>query len=380
MTESPNRPSRSPHEQVSSLAARHGLEVVGIAAAEPLPEARERMRAAVQEGRMGRMDWMGGERPDIATDPRRLEPAARSVIVVAAPYVGAERSTWDEGAGTLPAPIREALADQPSEPAGLVARYALGTDYHLALRARLDRLAHDLSEAGIPAGSRSFVDDRPLAERAYAAQAGIGWIGKNTNLLTHTRSGSWVFLGAILSSAELPVTPPLRSSCGSCRRCIDGCPTGAIIAPQTIDANRCISYLTIEHPGALGSEAARSIGAWIFGCDVCQEVCPVNTEAEGAGPLRVPLLPLGERILPLGGRAFQRLFRTSALRRAGRHRLLRNVIVALGNALADARGDDRLPAATLRRAERFLRAAAVDGRPEVSEHAQRELAAMLDRP
>ncbi|PZR64661.1 MAG: tRNA epoxyqueuosine(34) reductase QueG [Chloroflexi bacterium] len=359
-------------ERVERLAARHGLNLLGIAPAEPLLEARDRMQQSVREGRMARMDWMGGDRPEIATDPRRLDPTARSVIVVAAPYAGAARASWDAGAGTLPPLLREALAGEPATPTGLIARYALGTDYHLALRDRLDGLAEELRRDGIPAGATSFVDDRPLAERAFAARAGLGWIGKNTNLLTHHPAGSWVFLGAILSSAELPVDEPIRSSCGSCRRCIDGCPTGAIIGPQTIDANRCISYLTIEHPGELATDAARAIGAWIFGCDVCQEVCPVNAEADDPGPLRVPLLPLGERLLPLGARAFQRAFGQSALRRAGRHRLLRNVIIALSNAL-DA-GD--LPPGTVTGVERFLEAAARDSRDEVRAHASRALVAL----
>ncbi len=204
----------------------------------------------------------------------------------------------------------------------------------------------------------------PLAERALAARAGLGWIGKNSNLLTHAPAGSWVFLGAILSSAEIPADEPIRSSCGSCTRCLSGCPTGAIVAPQTIDARRCISYLTIEHPGELDSWSADALGSWIFGCDVCQEVCPVNAEAEDAGPLHVPLLPLGELLLSMGTRAFGRRFAGTAVTRAGRHRLLRNVICALVNASTDGFSD-----AT----RGFLERAAVDPRPEVRAHAARAL-------
>jgi epoxyqueuosine reductase len=175
------------------------------------------------------------------------------------------------------------------------------------------------------------VDDRPLAERAVAARAGLGWIGKNTNLLTHQAAGSWVFLGAILSSAELPADQPVRTNCGGCTRCLSGCPTGALVAPQTIDARRCISYLTIEHRGTLDAWEASAIGDWIFGCDVCQEVCPVNAGADDDGPLLVPLLPLIEWLLATGTRAFGRAVGETALTRAGRHRLLRNAIAALGN-------------------------------------------------
>ena len=224
------------------------------------------------------------------------------------------------------------LTGRPATPVGRIARYALGTDYHVALRTRLEALASDLRAEGLPAGEVAYVDDRPLAERALAARAGLGWIGKNTNLLTHARAGSWVFLGSILSSAELPADAPVRTTCGSCTRCLTGCPTGALVAERTIDARRCISYLTIEHPGTLSAWEAAAIGDWIFGCDVCQEVCPVNADADDDGALTVPLLPLIDWLLPLGARAFERAVGASALRRAGRHRLLRNALAALGNA------------------------------------------------
>ncbi len=318
-------------ERLGELAARHGLELIGVTDAGPLPDARARMEESVAAGRMARMDWMGGDRPRLATDPRAQDPAARSVIVVAAPYAGADRAAWDPQPDALREALAPVLARSPAEPAGRIARYALGTDYHAALRDRLGALADDLRREGLPAGEVAYVDDRPLAERALAARAGMGWIGKNSNLLTHTRAGSWVFLGAILSSADLPADEPVRTTCGSCTRCLSGCPTGAIVAPQTIDARRCISYLTIEHPGVLDPWEAEAIGDWIFGCDVCQEVCPVNADADDSGPLLVPLLPLIAWLLPLGGRAFGRAVGSSALTRAGRHRLLRNAIAALGN-------------------------------------------------
>ena len=321
-----------PRSRIAELAARHGLELVGVTDASPLPDDRERMEASVASGRMGRMGWMGGQRPAVATDPRSMDQDARSVIVVAAPYAGADRSAWDPDRDALRGALAHVLAAAPSEPAGRIARYALGTDYHVALRTRLEALASDLRAEGLPAGEVAYVDDRPLAERALAARAGLGWIGKNTNLLTHARAGSWVFLGSILSSAELPADAPVRTTCGSCTRCLTGCPTGALVAERTIDARRCISYLTIEHPGTLSAWEAAAIGDWIFGCDVCQEVCPVNADADDDGALTVPLLPLIDWLLPLGARAFERAVGASALRRAGRHRLLRNALAALGNA------------------------------------------------
>ena len=320
--------------RVAELAARHGLELVGVTTADPLLDARAHIEASVADGRMARMDWMGGERPARATSPQAHDPAARSVIVVAAPYVGAERAAWDPAPDRLREVLAPVLGGSPAEPAGRIARYALGTDYHVALRDRLEALAADLRSDGIAAGEVAYVDDRPLAERALAARAGLGWIGKNANLLTHARAGSWVFLGALLSSAELEPDVPIRTTCGSCTRCLAGCPTGAIVAPHTIDARRCISYLTIEHPGAFTAWEAEAIGSWIFGCDVCQEVCPVNADADDAGALRVPLLPLVEWLLPLGTRAFDRAVGGTALRRAGRHRLLRNSLAALGNEAA----------------------------------------------
>ena len=222
-------------------------------------------------------------------------------------------------------------ASRENLPVGLPAtRWAATTTWPCGVDWRVWRA---ISRRGrLPAGDTAYVDDRPLAERALAARAGLGWIGKNTNLLTHDRAGSWVFLGAILSSAELPVDEPVRTNCGGCTRCLSGCPTGALVAPQTIDARRCISYLTIEHRGLLSEWESRAVGDWIFGCDVCQEVCPVNAEAEDDGPLLVPLLPLIEWLLPLGrAPSIERLGET-ALTRAGRHRLLRNAIAALGNA------------------------------------------------
>jgi epoxyqueuosine reductase len=352
-------------ERLAELAGAHGLELVGVTDAGPLPEARARMEESVAAGRMARMDWMGGDRPRQATEPASMDPTARSVIVVAAPYVGAGRAAWDPRPDALREALAPVLAGTPAEPAGRIARYALGTDYHVALRERLEALAADLRREGVAAGDVAYVDDRPLAERALAARAGMGWIGKNANLLTHAREGSWVFLGAILASADLPADEPIRTTCGSCTRCLDGCPTGAIVAPHTIDARRCISYLTIEHPGMLDPWEAQAIGDWVFGCDVCQEVCPVNADADDSGPLLVPLLPLIAWLLPLGGRAFARAVGASALTRAGRHRLLRNAIAALGNAGEVSREGIEL-----------LERARADARPEVRDQAARVLASV----
>jgi len=352
----------APRERLEALANRHGLRLVGVTDAAPLPDDRARMEESIAAGRMGGMDWMGGCRPALATDVRQHQADARSVIVVAAPYAGGDRRAWDGASDALHQALAPVLAGEPREPAGRIARYAIGSDYHVALRQRLEGLARDLREAGLPAGATAYVDDRPLAERALAARAGLGWIGKNTNLLTHDSAGSWVFLGAILSSAELPVDKPVRTNCGGCTRCLSRCPTGALVAPQTIDARRCISYLTIEHRGVMSEWESRAVGDWIFGCDVCQEVCPVNAAAQDDGPLSVPLMPLIEWLLPLGARAFDRAVGETALTRAGRHRLLRNAIAALGNAEPAPNG-----------AAELLRRASTDRRPEVRQQATRVL-------
>jgi len=354
----------------ASLAEAHGLELVGVAAADPLPAARRHMRESVAAGRMARMGWMGGERPEVATDPRRHEPDARSILVVAAPYAAAaERGRWDPSPRALAEALRPILAAEPAEPAGLIARYAQGTDYHAGLRLRLADLAADLRAHGVGVSPTTFVDDRPMAERAYAAAAGVGWIGKNSNLLTHRSAGSWVLLGELLLTDELAPDAPLRASCGSCTRCLEGCPTGAIVAPQTIDARRCISYLTIEHPGAFTDWEADALGAWIFGCDVCQEVCPVNRVAADDGPLRVPLIALIEWLVPLGARAFDRAVGHTALRRATRHRLLRNALATLANAWrADGRAwPVEAPSRALAAAENALH----DSRREIRSEARR---------
>ena len=348
--------------RIEELARARGLTLLGVTSADPLPEDRDRMAASFDAGRMGRMEWMGGDRAEVATDPRRHDPDARSVIVVAAPYTGPERGEWDPDPDALKRALGPVLAATPSEPAGRIARYAVGTDYHHAIRDRLEGLAADLRAAELPAGEIAYVDDRALAERALAARAGLGWIGKNTNLLTHATAGSWVFIGAILSSADLEPDAPIRTTCGGCTRCLDGCPTGALVGPRTIDARRCISYLTIEHPGALDPWEADAIGDWIFGCDVCQEVCPVNAAADDSGPLFVPLEPLIAWLLPMGGREFVRTFGATALTRAGRHRLLRNAIAALAHA------GPMTPAART-----LLEGALIDRRAEVREQAARAL-------
>ena len=221
------------------------------------------------------------------------------------------------------------------QPLGKVGRYARWKDYHLVMKERLRTLADTLSgELGVPVRSRVFVDDGPLLERGVARRVGIGWFGKNTNILTSTH-GSWVFLGALITDLRLEPDEPLKKTCGACDLCIAPCPTGAIVAPYVIDAPRCISYLTIECRGPIPRDLRPLVGDWVFGCDICQEVCPVNRDVQGAampelkrtGFSALELVPL----LSMTQEEFSQRFRHTPIKRAKRIGLQRNACVALGN-------------------------------------------------
>jgi epoxyqueuosine reductase len=221
---------------------------------------------------------------------------------------------------------------------GYVSRYALGRDYHKVLRNRLARLADRIAEAAGSEGYRAFTDSAPVLEKALARNAGLGWIGKHTNLLDR-HDGSWFFLGEVFTDLPLPVDSPVTSHCGSCTACIDVCPTRAIVAPYELDARRCISYLTIEHAGPIPEEFRTAIGNRIYGCDDCQLVCPWNRYSKLAtepgfrsrngldAPRLIELFRWSED-------DFLRMTEGSAIRRIGYERWLRNVAVALGNAPA----------------------------------------------
>ncbi len=297
-----------------------GFCSVGVTAAQPFDETRAITQARIAEGLMDGLPWFTSERVARACDPQRLLPGSRSLVSLAMSYIDA-----DEPAG-----------EAAEEPLGLVARYALGFDYHEVLQSKLRELLAFLEgRLGWRPSARIFVDHGPLVDRAVAHRAGVGWFGKNTNILTRG-GGSWVFLSAILTDVELEYDQPLRTSCGSCRRCLDACPTGAL-QPYVLDNRRCISFLTIELRGPIPRRLRPLMGAWVFGCDLCQDVCPVNRKAqptplaefrEGVVATRaVPLLPL----LELDEEGFRRHFRASPIKRAKLPGLQRNVCVALGN-------------------------------------------------
>ena len=308
--------------RVKQCALDLGFDLARVTSAEPFLRDE---RAAVERVRQGLMDglpWYTEERVRKANRPRSLLEGAKSVVSLAVSYNTGEPETED---GAL---------------RGKVARYAWGDDYHELLKPRLRRFADALTPlAGREVRTRVFVDDGPMNDRAAAARSGLGWFGKNTNILTPTH-GSWVFLGQVITDLELEPDAPLAKTCGSCVRCIDDCPTGAIVAPYVIDNRKCISFLTIELRGAIPRELRPLVGAWVFGCDICQDVCPVNRKArlggetafsqrgDFAAPQLIPLLELDEQ-------GFRERFRGSPIKRAKLSGLKRNACVALGN-LGDA--------------------------------------------
>lgn len=301
--------------RTKTLAREAGFDLVGVAAPEPPPELAHFARW-IGRGYAGEMAYLT-EQADRRSDLRTAFPWARSVLAVGLQY-------------DTPHPYStEAGGD------GWIARYAWGDDYHDVLKAMLDRLvARLLSEAG-PFEARTYVDTGPIVERAYAAAAGLGAWGKNTCLL-HPEHGSWFFLGEAVTDLPLIPDEPRPDMCGSCTACLDACPTGALPAPYELDATRCISYLTIEVKGAVPEERRAGVGRHVFGCDICQDVCPWNRKRRHPGGAafvpRVGLLaPDLGMLAGLSEDGFRELFRRSPVKRAKRRGLLRNVAIALGN-------------------------------------------------
>ncbi|HEY8477326.1 MAG TPA: tRNA epoxyqueuosine(34) reductase QueG, partial [Chloroflexota bacterium] len=316
-----------------------GFDLVRITTADDFPEAERRTLDRLASGDLQGLAWLTPEWIRRSCRPRALLPEARSLICLGVSYLVDRDDTPPSTEG----------------PRGRVARYAWGRDYHRVLRKKARRLVQWLStQVGREVAWRAFVDSSPFADRAAAQRAGVGWFGKNTMIITTSGFGSWVFLAAIAVDVELDPDKPDPRDCGQCRACLDACPTGALVEPYVLNAARCIAYQTIENRGSVPHELRPLMGDWIFGCDVCQEVCPWNRRArpgrhpefalqepERDRPMLVPLLDLSED-------AFERRFAGSPIRRTKRRGLLRNVAVALGNsgdpaavpALAAALADD----------------------------------------
>lgn len=305
--------------EVKQLARECGFELAGVARAEPLADDSRRYLDWVSRGMAGAMGYLTDRRAHVRTDPKLLLPSARSIICVAKLYNGPEpRST-------------EASQDDR----GWISRYAWGEDYHNVLRRGLEQLAARL---GPNHEYKICVDTAPLLERSYARKAGLGWFAKNTCLINQ-EIGSWIFLGEILTSLEIgpalePESPP-PDRCGACTRCIDACPTQAIApAGYEIDARRCIAYFTIELHGAAPQETRGAIGQHVFGCDICQDVCPWNSRAPiAAEPAFQPrsFAPPLEELAAITAEEFRARFAGSPILRAKYSGFLRNIAVAMGN-------------------------------------------------
>lgn len=295
-------------------AAAAGFELSGVAAAAPHPDAA-RYHAWAAAGKAGEMRYLTDYRADRRDDPASLLPAARSVICVGMLYNGPwPRSTEFDESGRA-----------------WISRYAWGDDYHRILKSRLDALVQALLEIE-PFDYKICVDTAPLLERSYAREAGLGWIGKNTCLI-HQPKGSWFFLAEVLTSLELEAGQPAPDRCGTCTRCIDACPTAAI-TPEGLDARLCISYLTIELHTAIPENLRPLMGNHVFGCDICQDVCPWNRKSPvTADPAFAPqhFAPPLERLAALTEGEFREMFRGTPVERARYRGFMRNVCVAMGN-------------------------------------------------
>ncbi len=290
-----------------------GFSALGVARAEPGEAAVAGLRAWLAAGRHGDMDYMA-RHAELRADPRLLHPGTLTVISAAVDYL----------------PHRK-IADDPA--AAAISRYAQGRDYHKVVRGRLQKLADAIGELAGPFGYRVFSDSAPVMEVEFARQAGLGWRGKHTLLLS--REGSWRFLGEIYTDLPLEPDAPVASHCGHCRACLDACPTGAIVAPYEVDARRCISYLTIELAGPIPEPLRPLIGNRIYGCDDCQTCCPWNRFARIGDPEFAPRHGLDSATLvdlfAWSEEEFSARLAGNPIRRIGHERWLRNIAVALGN-------------------------------------------------
>lgn len=307
-------------QRIKEQAHALGFELAGIAPAAPA-DGFARLHDWLARGFAGTMDYMG-RHEEARRHPTSVLPLVRSVVMVAMNY--------------LPLSSAPTASARPARLNGRIARYARGADYHDVLRGKLNQLLAWLQREVPGTEGRGVVDTAPLLERDFARRAGLGWFGKNT-MLIHKKLGSYFFLGALLLDLELQADAPFAANhCGSCRACLDACPTKAFPAPGVLDARLCISYLTIELRGPIPAELREPMGDWIFGCDICQEVCPWNRKAPAGQEAALQPRPDLEaldlvEILGLSEVDFRRRFKDTALYRSKRRGLLRNAAIALGN-------------------------------------------------
>jgi len=304
-------------ERLFSQAAALGFDAVRITTPGAMQPAGERLAAFLEAGRHGDMAWMEAN-AERRSSPTELWPDVRTIVMLGMSY----------------APDEDPMHALDESDRGVISVYARGKDYHDILKGKLKQLAGFLaSSAG--ADVKVFVDTAPVMEKPLAAAAGVGWQGKNTMLVSR-RHGTWLFLGAIFTTAELPPDVPEADHCGSCRRCLDACPTAAFPAPYQLDARRCLAYLSIEHKGHIPAEFRRPMGNRVFGCDDCLAVCPWNKFAQAAREARFAARaetdnpPLAE-LLQLDDATFRIRFAGTPIKRTGRDRFVRNVLIAAGN-------------------------------------------------
>ncbi|WP_299401894.1 tRNA epoxyqueuosine(34) reductase QueG [uncultured Roseobacter sp.] len=306
-------------ERLIKEADTIGFVACRICRPDAVPEVPKRLAAFVDAGFHGQMTWMA-DRMTWRGNPAALWPEARSVIMLAESYT----------------PKQDPLAILAHPDRGAVSVYAQGRDYHDVVKKRLKRLARwVIAEAGDAAEVKVFVDTAPVPEKALGAASGLGWQGKHTNLVSRDW-GNWAFLGAIFTTLELPTDPAEIDHCGSCRACLDVCPTDAFPAPYQLDARKCISYLTIEHKGPVPENLRKPMGNRIYGCDDCLAVCPWNKFAVAARDVRLHArddlkTPALADLAQLDDAAFRALFSGSPIKRIGRDRFVRNVLYAIGN-------------------------------------------------
>ncbi|RTL72893.1 MAG: tRNA epoxyqueuosine(34) reductase QueG [Hyphomicrobiales bacterium] len=305
---------------IGATAKAAGFDVMRVMRVDAFGiEPGERLAAFLRQGRHGEMDWLA-TRAEQRAHPTALWKEARSAIVLAKNY------------GPSSDPL-QLLADKGR---GVVSAYAQGRDYHDVVKSGLKQVARALADAA-SADVKVFVDTAPLMEKPLAQAAGLGWQGKHTNLVSQ-EFGSWLFLGVILTTADLPPDAPEVDHCGTCRKCLDACPTGAFIAPYQLDARRCIAYLTIEHKGHIDEAFRAGIGNRVFGCDDCLAVCPWNKFAQAARDQRLTSkadlasIALAE-LLALDDATFRAKFAGTPVKRTGRDRVVRNALIAAGNSI-----------------------------------------------
>ncbi len=303
--------------EIQAESLRLGFNVVGITSPDAIYEQGQRLEEFISDGRHGDMEWLASQR-DKRSSPRVLWPAVNSVIALGMNY----------------GPKNNPLNDLAYTGSGVISVYAQGKDYHAILKGRVKQLAQWLLRM-YGGDLKVFVDTAPVMEKPLAEMAGIGWQGRHTNLVSR-EFGSWLFLAEIFTTLELPLSEPAQNYCGSCIKCVDACPTQAINKTGKIDPRRCISYLTIEHKGHISGEFREAMGNRIYGCDDCLAVCPWNkfsseTEESKLAPRSEMVLPSLAELVVLDDISFRTRFSGSPIKRIGRDRFVRNVLIAIGN-------------------------------------------------